>query len=105
MSLDNVAWAWCQRHDGKTSSAAGATSAATPVQLRLQHSAADSAPEQHKSASDQARQSDDTIASARVADMKIEGLNDHQRTESCITQLKEIKNSTNVSKRQNRSVA
>ena len=37
----------CQRHDGKTSSAAGATSAATPVQLRLQHSAANSAPDQH----------------------------------------------------------
>ena len=37
--------------------------------------------------------------------MKIEGLNDHQRTESCITQLKEIKNSTNVSKRQSTSVA
>ena len=37
--------------------------------------------------------------------MKIEGLNDHQRTESCITQLKEIKNSTNVSRRQSTSVA
>ena len=87
-----------QMHDGKTSSAASATSVATLVQLRLQYSATDSAP-------DQARQSDDTIASARVADMKIEGLNDHQRTESCITQLKEIKNSTNVSRRQSRSVA
>ena len=37
--------------------------------------------------------------------MKIEGLNDHQRTESSITQSKEIKNSTNVSKRQSTSVA
>ena len=37
--------------------------------------------------------------------MKIEELNDCQRTESCITQPKRIKNSTNASKRQNRGVA
>ena len=95
----------CQRRDEKTSPAAGATSAATPAQLRLQHSAADSAPERHKHASEQARQSDDAIASARVANMKIEGLNDHQRIVSCVTQLKKLKHSTNMSKRQSRSVA
>ena len=94
----------CQRPDGETSSAVGA-SAATPVQLRLQHSAADSAPGQHKHASEQAKQSDDTTASAIVTNMKIEELNDCQRTESCITKLKKIKNSTNASKRQNRGVA
>lgn len=94
----------CQRDDGKTSSAAGAL-AATPVQPRLQRSAADSAPKQHKHASEQARLPDDTTASARVTNMKIGGLNDCQRTESCVTQLKKIKDSTNVSKRQSRGVA
>ena len=73
------------------------------MQLRLQHSAADSAPGQH--VSEQAKQSDDTIASTRVTNMRIEELNDCQRTESCITKLKKIKNSTNASKRQNRHVA
>ncbi|KAK9998715.1 hypothetical protein SO802_018318 [Lithocarpus litseifolius] len=80
----------CQRDDGKTTSAAGAlvatpvqpklqhsaadsALAATPVQPKLQHSAVDSALEQHKYALDQARQSDDTTASARVTNMKIEG--------------------------------
>ena len=60
---------------------------------------------QHKHASEQLKQSDDTTASARVTNMKIEELNDCQRTESCITQLKKIKNSTNASKQQNRGVA
>ena len=94
----------CQRDDGKTTFAAGAL-AATPVQPKLQHSATDSAPEQHKHASDQARQSDDTTASAKVTNMKIEGLNDCQRNELCVTQLKKIKDSTNMPKQHNRSVA
>ena len=94
----------CQRPDGETSSIVGA-SVATPVQLRLQHNAANSAPGQHKHASEQAKQSDDTTTSARVKNIKIEELNDCQRTESCITQLKKIKNSTNASKPQNRGVA
>ena len=75
------------------------------MQLRLQHSAADSAPRKHKHASKQAKQSDDTTRSARVTNMKIEELNDCQRTKSCITQLKKIKNSANASKRQNGGVA
>ncbi|KAF3943768.1 hypothetical protein CMV_029704 [Castanea mollissima] len=92
-------------HVDKISSAAGLTLAATPEQLRLQHSAAASAPEQHKHAPEQARQSDDAIASARVEDMQIEGLNEHQRIVSCVTQLKKLKNSTNLSKRWSKSVA
>ncbi|XP_075668974.1 uncharacterized protein LOC142638794 [Castanea sativa] len=44
----------CQRHDDKTSATTGATSAATPEQLRLQHSAAATAPEQHTRAPEQA---------------------------------------------------
>ena len=43
----------CQRDDGKTTSTADAL-VATPEQPKLQHSATDSAPEQHKHASDQA---------------------------------------------------
>ena len=75
------------------------------MQPKLQHNAIDSAPKQHKHASDQARQSDDTIASARVTNMKIKGLNDCQRNELCVTQLKKFKDSTNISKQQNRSIA
>ena len=44
----------CQRHDDKTAAITGATSATTPEQLRLQHSAAASAPEQHTQAPEQA---------------------------------------------------
>ena len=56
----------CQRHDDKTSTT---TSAATPEQLRLQHSAAASAPKQHTQALEQARQSNSAITSARANDM------------------------------------
>ena len=81
----------CQRHDDKASTTTGATSAATTEQLRLQHSAAASAPEQ-------ARQSNNAIASARADDMQIEGLDEHQRIVSCVTKLKKLKNSINLSK-------
>ena len=91
----------CQRHDDKTSTTTGATSAATPEQLRLQHSAAASAPEQHTQAPEQARQSN----SARADDMQIEGLDEHQGIVSCVTKLKKFKNSINLSKQQSRSVA
>ena len=91
----------CQRHDDKTSTTTGATSAATPEQLRLQHSAAASAPEQHTQAPEQARQSN----SARADDMQIEGLDEHQRIVSCVTKLKKFKNSINLPKQQSRSVA
>ena len=74
----------CQRHDDKASATTGATSVATPEQLRLQHSAVASAPEQ-------ARQSNSAIASAR-------GLDEHQRIVSCVTKLKKLKNSINLSK-------
>ena len=96
----------CQRHDDKTSAATtGATSAATPEQLRLQHGAAASAPEQHTQAPEQARQSNSAIASARADDMQIEGLDEHQGIVSCVTKLKKFKNSINLSKQQSRSVA
>ena len=95
----------CQRHDDKTSTTTGATSAATPEQLRLQHSAAASAPEQHTQALEQARQSNSAIASAKADDMQIEGLDEHQGIVSCVTKLKKFKNSINLSKQQSRSVA
>ena len=77
----------CQRHDDKASVTTGATSVATPEQLRLQHSAVASAPEQ-------VRQSNSAIAD----DMQIEGLDEHQRIVSCVTKLKKLKNSINMSK-------
>ena len=77
----------CQRHDDKASATTGATSVATPEQLRLQHSAVASAPEQ-------VRQSNSAIAD----DMQIEGLDEHQRIVSCVTKLKKLKNSINLSK-------
>ena len=77
----------CQRHDDKASATTGATSVATPEQLRLQHSAVASAPEQ-------VRQSNSAIAD----DMQIEGLDEHQRIVSCVTKLKKLKNSINMSK-------
>ena len=81
----------CQRHDDKASATIGATSTATPEQLRLQHSAVASAPEQ-------ARQSNSAIASARADDMQIEGFDEHQRIVSCVTKLKKLKRSINLSK-------
>nr|POF05302.1 hypothetical protein CFP56_35965 [Quercus suber] len=47
-------------------------SAATLMQLRLQHSAADSAPGQHQCVSDQARHFDDVTADAKATSIKIE---------------------------------
>ena len=81
----------CQRHDDKAFATTGAISTATPEQLRLQHSAAASALEQ-------ARQLNSAIASARADDMQIEGLDEHQRIVSCVTKLKKLKNSINLSK-------
>nr|POF15116.1 hypothetical protein CFP56_67565 [Quercus suber] len=95
----------CQRNDDKTSATTGATLAATPEPLRLQHNAAASALEQHTQAPKQARQSNSAIASARVDDMRTEGLDEHQGIVSCVTKLKKLKNSINLSKRQSRSVA
>ena len=75
------------------SSTAGAL-AATLVQPRLQHSAADSAPGQHQCVPDQARRFDDVTASAKATSMKIEELSDCLVTESSVAQLKRIKNCT-----------
>nr|POF10570.1 hypothetical protein CFP56_45955 [Quercus suber] len=47
-------------------------SAATLMQLRLQHNAADSAPGQHQCMSDQARHFDDVTADAKATSIKIE---------------------------------
>nr|POE97853.1 hypothetical protein CFP56_35421 [Quercus suber] len=59
-------------------------SATTLVQLRLQHSATDSALGQHQHVSGQAKHSDDVTACARATNMKIEELNDCLVTESSI---------------------
>ena len=66
---------YCQRPEVETNSAVGA-SAATLMQLRLQHNAADTAPVQHLHALELARHSDDVTASTRATNMKIEELND-----------------------------
>jgi len=80
-------------------------SAATLMQLRLQHSAADSAPGQHQCVPDQARHFDDVTAGAKATSMKIEELSDCLVTESSVAQLKRIKNCTDTPKRQSRDVA
>ena len=91
---------YCQRPELETNSAVGA-SAATLMQLRLQHSAADTAPVQHLHALELARHSDDVTASTRATNMKIEELNDCLVTESNIALLKKIKNCTDTPKQKN----
>ena len=71
------------------------------MQLRLQHSAADTAPVQHLHALELARHSDDVTASTRATNMKIEELNDCLVTESNIALLKKIKNCTDTPKQKN----
>nr|POF14624.1 hypothetical protein CFP56_26726 [Quercus suber] len=73
-------------------------SAATLMQLRLQHSAADSAPGQRQCVPDQARHFDDVRAGAKATSMKIEELSDCLVTESSVAQLKRIKNCTDTPK-------
>ena len=71
----------CQSSNVSASSVTCA-SGATLMQPKLHHNAVDNAATEHQCASDQARAFDDVAASAKVTNVKIEGLTDCLTSES-----------------------
>ena len=75
------------------------------MQPKLHHSAANNASTEHQCTSNQARPFDDVAVSAKVTNVKIEGLTDCLTSESDVAQLKKIKSCIDMPKVQNRNVA